>query len=63
MDIRSFFIKWAGFLRSELTWEPEENISPKPLIENYFNERSDNETPYDASVCANVKFGRQNDLN
>ena len=54
-------IKLLNFVHGELTWEPEENISPKAITGIYFKESSDKGSHCDASVCANVQFGRLNE--
>lgn len=58
---KEIFIKWQNFPHNELTQELEENLSPKAITENYFKESLDKESQCDASICANVQFGRQND--
>ena len=57
-DVTYERIKLQNFLHRVLTWEPKDNISPKAITEIYFKESSDKESRCDASVCANVQFGR-----
>ena len=36
---KQFLVKWYGYPRKEATWEPEENILDKRLIENFERSR------------------------
>ena len=35
-----YLVKWANFPASESTWEPEENILDKQLLENFHSNQS-----------------------
>lgn len=60
-DVTYERIKLQNFLHRVLTWEPKDNISPKAITGIYFKESSDKGSRCDASVCANIQFGRLNE--